>query len=72
MVEQKYKCPKIDSHQLCFRWCIEIAQIACLSGSSIFLALSKFFIVPWQTELEFYGKNADNIITMILNVDFTL
>ena len=37
----------------------------------IFLALSKFVIVPWQTDLEFYGKNADNIIAMILSVDLT-
>ena len=38
----------------------------------VFLALSKFFIVPWQTDLEFHGKNADNILAMILTVDFTL
>ena len=36
--------------------------------AGIFLALSKFFIVPWQTDLEFYGKNANNIIAMILTV----
>ena len=38
----------------------------------ILLALSKFFLVPWQTDLALCKKNADNVNTMILRVDFTL
>ena len=38
----------------------------------ILLALSKFSLVPWQTDLAFYGKNANFVNTMILTVDFTL
>ena len=37
----------------------------------ILLALSKFFLVPWQTDLALCKKNADNVNTMILRVDFT-
>ena len=38
----------------------------------ILLALSKFFMVPWQTDLALCKKNADNVNTMILRDDFTL
>ena len=38
----------------------------------ILLALSKFSLVPWETDLAFYGKNAKNVDTMILRVVLTL
>ena len=38
MHEQKYKGPKSDFYHLCLRWCIEMAKIACLSGSSMYFA----------------------------------
>ncbi len=36
------------------------------------LGLSKFSLVPWETDLAFYGKNAKNINIMILRVVLTL
>ena len=36
--KQKYKGPEIDSCHLCLRWCIEMAKIACLSGSIMYFA----------------------------------
>ena len=38
MHEQKYKGPKSDFYHLCLPWCIEMAKIACLSGSSKYFA----------------------------------
>ena len=35
MHEQKYKGPKSDFYHLYLHWCIEMAKIACLSGSSM-------------------------------------
>ena len=38
---------------------------------NILLALCIFFI-PWQTDLALYGRNADDVNTMFLKVEFPL
>ena len=38
----------------------------------ILLALSKFSLVPWETDLAFYGRNTKKVNTMILRVVLTL